>query len=436
MKIAVIGSGYIGLVTGVCLTKIGHEVICVDKDATKIAGLRRGEVPIFEPDLVDLMMTAVNEGRLTFTTDTAAATRQSDAIMIAVGTPTASNGTSTDLSYVFAAASEIAAGADSFKVIIVKSTVPPGTTRRILDLVQSSYPGCDIEVASNPEFLREGSAIFDFMNPSRIVIGAETPRARAVLDRIYTHFTQQPCEMVHTGFESAELIKFASNGFLATKVAFINEVAELCEKTGANVRDVARGMGLDERIGPKFLNAGPGFGGSCFPKDLRAMVAIGKAAGARQLITEAAISANEHAKRRMVENIVALAGGSIAGLKLAIFGVTFKPDTDDMREAPALDILPALAASGASLRVVDPEGQHHGAALLPMVSWLEDPYTAAEGAHMIVVLTEWAAFRELDLSRLAHKMAKPAIADLRNIYSLEALKKANFVKLYQVGHRA
>ncbi len=433
MKIAIIGTGYIGLVTGVCLAKLGHSVACVDKDDAKIEMLQRGEIPIFEPGLAEMLDEVRSSGHLVFSTDTILSTRASDAVMIAVGTPTDATGLSADLTYVFAAAREIALGLDNFKTVIIKSTVPAGTVRRVRKEIIATRRDADFEVASNPEFLREGAAIFDFMNPDRIVIGTESARAKNLMNEIYLQFAERNVTFVHTDIESAELIKFASNSFLATKIAFINEMAELCEKIGANVQDVSRGMGLDDRIGPKFLNAGPGFGGSCFPKDNRALTAMARKVGVKLRITESVVDSNDHAKNRVVENISNLAGGSLENAKIVVFGVTFKPDTDDMREAPSLTIIPELQARGATVFAVDPEGRRHGEQLLPGVVWQLDPYAAVKDADMLVVLTEWHMFRTLRLNDISSVMKNAAIADLRNVYSLEALSQAGFKRSYQVG---
>jgi UDPglucose 6-dehydrogenase len=433
MRIAVIGTGYIGLVSGVCLAKLGHTVTCVDNNLAKISALLAGEVPIFEPTLADIMAEVSEGGRLSFTTDTVAATRASDAVMIAVGTPTDAAGLSSDLSFVFNAAREVAVGLDSFKVVIVKSTVPAGTVRKVELEIRSIKPNADFEVVSNPEFLREGVAIFDFMNPDRIVIGTSSSRARAIMEDMYSHFADRNITLLHTSIESAEVIKFASNSFLATKIAFINEMAELCEKIGADVQDVSRGMGLDDRIGSRFLSAGPGFGGSCFPKDNRALTAMARAVGVHLRITESVVNSNDHAKKRVVQKILELADGSLKGLKIVVFGVTFKPDTDDMREAPSLIIIPELLQAGSLVTVVDPEGYKHGKDLLPDVKWEKDPYKAALGADLIVVLTEWRVFRTLDLTVLAAGMKEPVMADLRNVYTTESLVAAGFRRYYHVG---
>jgi UDPglucose 6-dehydrogenase len=433
MKLAILGTGYIGLVSGVCLAKLGHDVVCVDNNEIKIASLKAGQIPIYEPGLSETLEEVVVTGKLQFTTDTHAATQRCDAIFIAVGTPNAADGASSDLSYVFGVAVEIAHAINSFKVIIIKSTVPVGTSRKVSEIIKRIAPAADFEVASNPEFLREGAAIFDFMNPDRIVIGTDTSRAQTTLDEIYQTFSERNLTILHTSPESAELIKFASNGFLATKIAFINEIAALCEGTGANVQDVARGMGLDDRIGAKFLNAGPGYGGSCFPKDTRALAALGRQYGAALHIMESVVESNENTKCRMIDKIEQLADGDLKNKTIALLGVTFKPDTDDMREAPSLSIVPALLKLGAKVRVVDPEGKKHGTALLPGVEWIEDAYEAAADADMIVVLTEWRLFKTLELPILAKSMRTPRLADLRNIYAAADLRNAGFEAFCQVG---
>ncbi len=433
MKVAVVGAGYVGLVSAVCLAKIGHDVLCVDRDSSKVSTLRNGTVPFFEPQLENLLQDEVKAKRLAFDTDTTEATRASNVVIIAVGTPSNGEDASHNLSFIDMAVEDIAPGINSFKVIVVKSTVPAGTTRRLAASVRRLEPAADFEIASNPEFLREGSAIFDFMNPDRIVIGTETPRAHAALDELYHYFSERNCAFVRTGLESAELAKLASNGMLAARIAFINELAELCETVGANIQDVARSMGLDERIGPRFLNAGPGFGGSCFPKDTKALVALGKENKVPMRLAEAVVESNERTKLRMVQKIELVAGGSLGGMRIAVFGVTFKPDTDDMRDAPSIPILSRLLENGAILRIVDPQGQKKGKAHFPNALWFDDPYAAAAGTDLIIVLTEWTLFRTLDLPALAQSMNEPRIADLRNIYNPEALRKAGFAAVSQVG---
>ena len=426
MKLAMIGTGYVGLVSGVCFSDFGHQVVCVDKQAQKIAMLKEGGVPIYEPGLDGLLARNVAAGRLSFTTDLAEALKGVDAVFIGVGTPTRRGDGHADLTYVYAAAREIAANLDGHAVVVTKSTVPVGTNREVARIIAETNPAADFDVASNPEFLREGAAIEDFMRPDRIVVGVETDRARAVMAEIYRPLSLREAPIVWTGLESAEMIKYAANAFLATKISFINEIAALCEKTGADVQAVAKGMGMDGRIGSKFLHAGPGYGGSCFPKDTAALARIGQEHAAPQRIVETVIAVNEAQKRAMVDKIQGLLDYAAAGKKVAVLGVTFKPNTDDMREAPALTIVPSLIGAGAQVVVVDPQGRREGATLLPGVGWEDDPYAAAEGADAVVLLTEWNEFRGLDLARLAKVMATPRMADLRNIYSPEAAAAAGF----------
>lgn len=432
MKIAMIGTGYVGLVSGVCFADFGHDVVCVDKLPEKIAMLNRGEVPIYEPGLEAVIAHNIAAGRLSFSTDLTAAVRGADAVFIAVGTPTRNEDGHADLTFVMSAAEDIAAALDGYTVVVTKSTVPVGTNRKVAAVLRAARPDADFDVASNPEFLREGTAIEDFMKPDRVVVGLETDRARAVLGELYQPLYLRELPVIYTDLESAEMIKYASNAFLATKISFINEIAALCENVGANVEFVARGMGLDERIGDKFLRAGAGYGGSCFPKDTRALAQMGREHGATQSITETVISANESTKARMIEKIIALCG-EVAGATIALFGVTFKPETDDMREAPSLTIVPALLAAGARVRVVDPQGKKEGAALLAGAEWASDPYVAAEGADCLVILTEWSLFRAMDLTRLARGMAHATMADLRNIYDRDAVLAAGFVAYTGVG---
>ena len=426
MKLAMIGTGYVGLVSGVCFSDFGHKVVCVDKQAQKIDMLKAGRVPIYEPGLDDLMARNVAAGRLSFTTDLALALKGADAVFIGVGTPTRRGDGHADLTYVYAAAREIAVNLDGHAVVVTKSTVPVGTNREVARIIAETSPSADFDVASNPEFLREGAAIEDFMRPDRIVVGVETDRARAVMAEIYRPLSLREAPIVWTGLESAEMIKYAANAFLATKISFINEIAALCEKTGADVQAVAKGMGMDGRIGSKFLHAGPGYGGSCFPKDTAALARIGQEYAAPQRIVETVIAVNDAQKRAMVDKILGLLDYAAAGRKVAVLGVTFKPNTDDMREAPALTIVPALVGAGAQVVVVDPQGRREGASLLPGVGWEDDPYAAAAGADAVVLLTEWNEFRGLDLPRLAGVMATPRMADLRNIYSPEVAEAAGF----------
>ena len=433
MRIAMIGTGYVGLVSGVCFSDFGHEVTCVDKDAAKISRLRNGEVPIYEPGLEDLMARNVEAGRLSFTTDLAEALKGAEAVFIAVGTPTRRGDGHADLSYVMAAAEEIAAAADPGVVIVTKSTVPVGTNRRVRQVIAKANPGLDFDVASNPEFLREGAAIEDFMQPDRVVVGVQSDRAREVMEEIYRPLYLRDFPIVFTDLESAEMIKYAANAFLATKITFINEIAMLCERVGADVREVARGMGLDGRIGPAFLNAGPGYGGSCFPKDTRALARMGQDHAVPMQITETVIKVNEDIKRRLVERLLDLCGGSFNGKVVAVLGATFKPDTDDMRDAPSLTVVPALVGGGAKVRVCDPQGEREGAALLPGVNWVPDAYKAARNADLLVILTEWNEFRALDLKRIAKHMATPKLADFRNIYSTRDARKAGFDAYISLG---
>jgi UDPglucose 6-dehydrogenase len=436
MKIAMIGTGYVGLVSGVCFSDFGHDVTCVDKNPDKIAMLLRGEVPIFEPGLDALMSKNVEAGRLRFTTDLAEAITGAEAVFIAVGTPTRRGDGHADLTYVMAAAEEIARAASEYVVIVTKSTVPVGTNRAVKKVIKKANPSLDFDVASNPEFLREGAAIDDFMKPDRVVVGVQTDRAADVMAEIYRPLYLRDFPIVTTDLESAEMIKYAANAFLATKITFINEIAALCERTGADVKQVSHGIGLDGRIGNKFLHAGPGYGGSCFPKDTRALARIGQDHGLPMQITEKVITVNEEMKRRMIDKLLDLCDGSFNGKTIAILGVTFKPNTDDMRDAPALTIIPALVGGGARVRVTDPQGQREGEALLPGVSWQEDPYKCANKADLLVLLTEWNEFRALDLKRLARKMTSPRMADLRNIYSVKDAKRAGFIAYDSIGRPA
>lgn len=433
MKIAVIGTGYVGLVSGVCFSDFGHDVVCVDKDAAKIEKLERGEVPIFEPGLDVLMTRNIEAGRLSFTLDLAEALEGAEAVFIAVGTPTRRGDGHADLSYVMAAAAEIAVTAKDYIVIVTKSTVPVGTNAKVAEVVAKANPDLDFDIASNPEFLREGAAIDDFMKPDRVIVGVESERAAKIISDIYRPLYLRDFPIVTTDLESAEMIKYAANAFLATKITFINEIAALCEKTGADIKEVSRGMGLDGRIGNKFLHAGPGYGGSCFPKDTSALARIGQEHAMPMQITEAVIKINEEVKRRMVDKLLDLCGGSFNGKIVAVLGVTFKPNTDDMRDAPSLTIVPALLGGGAVVRVTDPEGRREGEALLPGVKWAEDAYVAARDADLVVLLTEWNEFRALDLDRIAKDMATPAMADLRNIYSETDAFKAGFTAYASIG---
>jgi UDPglucose 6-dehydrogenase len=433
MRIAVIGTGYVGLVSGACFSDFGHDVVCVDKDAGKIERLNHGDVPIFEPGLEDLVAKNTSAGRLSFTTDLGQAVAGAEAVFIAVGTPTRRGDGHADLTYVMAAAAEIGQALTGYAVVVTKSTVPVGTNRKVAEAVRAANPTAAFDVASNPEFLREGAAIKDFMHPDRVVVGVETPRARKVMAELYRPLSLREFPMVYTGLESAEMIKYAANAFLATKITFINEIAALCEKVGADVKVVAKGMGMDGRIGDKFLHAGPGYGGSCFPKDTKALARIGQEHASPIQIVEAVIKVNEEVKRRMIDKIVDMCGGSVRDKVIAVLGVTFKPNTDDMRDAPSLTIVPALVGAGAKVRVSDPQGRHEGEALLAGVKWVENPYQAANEADLLVLLTEWNEFRGLDLAKLARKMATPQMADLRNVYDPEEVREAGFTAYIGVG---
>jgi len=433
LKIAMIGTGYVGLVSGVCFAEFGHDVVCVDRLPEKIALLARGEVPIYEPGLEDILARNARDGRLSFTTDLSAAVDGADAVFIAVGTPTRREDGHADLSHVMAAAAEIARALTGYCVVVTKSTVPVGTNRKVAEVMRAANPGAAFDVASNPEFLREGAAIDDFMQPDRVVVGAESARAQQVMEDIYRPLAQRGFQIMVTNIESAEIIKYAANAFLATKLGFINEIAALCERVGADVSDVARGMGLDARIGTKYLQAGPGYGGSCFPKDTLALARTGQEIGVQQRILETVLISNDLTKARMIDKVVDLCGGGVNGCKIAVFGVTFKPETDDMRYAPSLTIVPALVGKGARIHVVDPHGRKEGEALLPGVTWDEDPYIAAQDADCIVILTEWNQFRGLDLARLAKAMRVARMADLRNIYAPAAVRAAGFVGYTGVG---
>ncbi len=433
MRITMIGTGYVGLVSGVCFSDFGHDVICVDKDPRKIEMLQAGEVPIYEPGLDALMAKNVEAGRLSFTTDLMSAVDGAEAVFIAVGTPTRRGDGHADLTFVMAAAEEVAQALTGYAVIVTKSTVPVGTNRKVKQVVAKANPEAAFDVASNPEFLREGAAIDDFMRPDRVVVGVQTERAGEVMAEIYRPLFLRDFPIVTTDLESAEMIKYAANAFLATKITFINEIAALCERVGADVKEVSRGVGMDGRIGNKFLHAGPGYGGSCFPKDTSALARIGQDHAVPQSIVETVIRVNDDIKHRMIEKLRDLCDGSFNGKTIAVLGVTFKPNTDDMRDAPSLTIVPALVGGGAKVRVVDPQGFREGEALLPGVNWQDDPYKAAHNADLVVLLTEWNEFRALDLDRMAKKMATPRMADLRNVYSPKDAKRAGFEAYEGVG---
>lgn len=433
MKIAMIGTGYVDLVSGVCFSDFGHNVVCVDKDPNKIGQLEKGIAPIYEPGLEDLMAKNVAAGRLSFTGDLVQAVDGADAVFIAVGTPSRRGGGHADLTYVMAAAEEIAHALTGYAVVVTKSTVPVGTNRQVKQVIENANPGAVFDVASNPEFLREGAAIDDFMRPDRVVVGVESDRAAKVMNDIYRPLYLRDFPIMSTDLESAEMIKYAANAFLATKITFINEIAALCERVGADVKKVSKGMGLDGRIGSKFLHAGPGYGGSCFPKDTKALARMGQDHSIPMQLTATVIKVNDEVKRRMIDKVVDICGGSVNGKTITVLGVTFKPNTDDMRDSPSLTIVPSLVGNGAKIRVVDPQGRREGEELLPGVTWYEDVYEAAANADAIVILTEWNEFRALDLERIAHGMETPVMADLRNIYSPLDAKTAGFTSYVSIG---
>jgi UDPglucose 6-dehydrogenase len=416
MRIAMIGTGYLGLVSGACFSDFGHEVICIDKDAEKIARLREGVIPIFEPGLDALIAGNVEAGRLSFATEAGAAVRAADAVFLAVGTPSRRGDGFADLSFVYEAAREVAGEIEDFTVIATKSTVPVGTNDEIEAIKRKQRPDADFAVVSNPEFLREGAAIEDFKHPDRVVVGVDDDRARSVMREIYRPLFINETPILFTGRRAAELIKYAANAFLATKITFINEMANLCEKAGVDVQEVARGMGLDQRIARQFLHAGPGFGGSCFPKDTAALTAIGQRHGFPMRIVETVISVNDTRKVAMAEKVLEACGGSLSGKTVAVLGLTFKPNTDDMREAPSLVIVPALMAEGAQVRAYDPHGMLEARKLIPQLNTAADPYACVAGADAMVILTEWDQFRALDLDRVKSTMKTPVVIDLRNIY--------------------
>ena len=426
MHIAMIGSGYVGLVSGACFADFGHVVTCVDKDAGKIAALLRGEMPIFEPGLAGIVANNVRQGRLSFTTELGEAVRSADAVFIAVGTPSRRGDGHADLTYVFEAAKEIAASLDGFTVVVTKSTVPVGTGDEVERILRESAPDCDCAVVSNPEFLREGAAIGDFKRPDRIVIGIEDERAREVMSEVYRPLYLNQPPILFTSRRTAELTKYAANAFLATKITFINEIADLCERTGANVQDVARGIGLDNRIGSKFLHAGPGYGGSCFPKDTLALIKTGQDMGAPLRIVETVAAVNTQRKRAMAGKVLEACGGSVAGKKIALLGLAFKPNTDDMRDAPSIDIVAALEEAGAHVAAYDPESMAQARPLMDKVAFCGDPYECVQGADALVIVTEWDAFRALDMKRVKAALAAPVVVDLRNIYRPEEMRRLGF----------
>ncbi|MEQ8335410.1 UDP-glucose/GDP-mannose dehydrogenase family protein [Nisaea sp.] len=426
MRIAMIGTGYVGLVSGACFSEFGIDVVCVDKDEVKISRLDRGEIPIFEPGLDDLVANNVRAGRLTFTTDLKSAVSDADAVFIAVGTPARRGDGHADLSYVYGAAKEIAEAINGYTVVVTKSTVPVGTGREVERIIRETRPDAEFDVCSNPEFLREGAAITDFMRPDRVVIGTESERAQEVMREIYRPLYLIETPIVFTTLQTSELIKYAANTFLATKITFINEVADLCEKVGADVHDVARGIGLDGRIGRKFLHAGPGYGGSCFPKDTLALVKTAQDFEAPLRIVETVVDINDKRKKQMAEKIIAACGGNVSGKTIAVLGLTFKPNTDDMRDSPSLDIVPALQAAGATVRAYDPEGMKEARQMLPDVEMCENAYATMEGADAVSIITEWNEFRALDLKRVKGLLKEPLMIDLRNVYNPADMADAGF----------
>ena len=426
MQVSIIGTGYVGLVSGACFADFGHHVTCVDKDGDKIDSLRTGIVPIYEPGLGDIVATNLRDGRLKFSTELPQSIRMADAVFIAVGTPSRRGDGHADRSFVYAAAREIASALTGFTVVITKSTVPVGTGDEVERIIREVNPNADFAVVSNPEFLREGAAIRDFKHPDRIVIGTEHSRAKEVMAELYRPLYLNAAPIVYTTRRTAELIKYAANALLATKITFINEIADLCEKVGADVQQVARGIGLDNRIGPKFLHPGPGFGGSCFPKDSVALIKTAHDHDISLRIVEAVVTVNETRKRAMARKVAAALGGSLSGKIIAVLGLTFKPDTDDMREAPSIALITGLQDLGATVRAFDPAGMEQAKKILPEVIYSEGPYECAEGAEALVIVTEWEQFRALDLTVLKQVMARPVIVDLRNIYSSAEIIRHGF----------
>lgn len=426
MRIAMIGTGYVGLVTGACFSEFGVEVVCVDKDKNKIERLNKGEIPIYEPELDHLVENNVRAGRLSFTDDLSSAVKSAEAVFIAVGTPSRRGDGHADLTYVYAAAREIAEAMDGYTVVVTKSTVPVGTGDEVEAIIRETCPDADFDVASNPEFLREGSAINDFMRPDRVVIGSVSEKAQEVMRQLYRPLFLIETPIIFTARRTAELIKYAANTFLATKITFINEIADLCEAVGADVQDVSKAIGLDGRIGGKFLHAGPGYGGSCFPKDTLALVHTAQDAGSPIKIVEAVVAVNDVRKKNMADKIAAASGGDVNGKTIAVLGLTFKPNTDDMRDSPSLDIVPALIERGAIVRAFDPQGMEEAAKLLDDVVWCDNAYEAAEGSDVLTIITEWNEFRALDLDRIKSLMTRPAMVDLRNIYNPDEMLEAGF----------
>lgn len=425
MRVAMIGTGYVGLVSGACFADFGHDVVCIDKDVKKIEGLRNNIMPIYEPGLDELVAKNVREGRLSFETDLKDAVKSADAVFIAVGTPSRRGDGHADLSYVYAAAEEIAASIDGFTVIVNKSTVPVGTGDEVEAIIRKTNPKAQFAVASNPEFLREGAAIGDFKRPDRVVVGVGEDRARDVMRQLYRPLFLNETPILFVSRRTSELIKYAANAFLAMKITFINEMADLCEAVGADVQEVAKGIGLDNRIGRKFLHAGPGYGGSCFPKDTLALMKTARDVGAPTQLIEATIRVNDDRKKGMAVRVSKAVGSDLAGKTVGVLGLTFKPNTDDMRDAPSLDIIPALQAQGARVQAFDPQ-DHEARKMLADVDFKAGPYEAVEGADVVVIITEWDQFRALDLGRVKGLMNKPVVVDLRNIYPPQEMREAGF----------
>ncbi|MBT3372400.1 MAG: UDP-glucose/GDP-mannose dehydrogenase family protein [Rhodospirillaceae bacterium] len=435
MHVTMIGTGYVGLVSGACFSEFGHDVTCVDKDTGKIEALLAGQIPIFEPGLEELVASNVAAGRLSFTTDLKQPVARADAVFIAVGTPSRRGDGHADLSYVHAAAAEVAAALNGYTVIVTKSTVPVGTGAEVARIVGETRPDADFDVASNPEFLREGAAISDFMRPDRVVVGTESERAREVMRELYRSLFLNETPVMFTARQTAELIKYAANAFLATKITFINEIANLCEQVDANVQDVARGIGLDGRIGAKFLHAGPGYGGSCFPKDTLALLRTAEGLNLPMNIVKATVEVNDQRKRDMAQKVIDACGGSLAGKTIAVLGLTFKPNTDDMRDSPSLDIIPALIAAGARVRAHDPEGMDEARGMLTGIEFCDDAYATLADADALAIITEWNAYRALDLPRVKDLMKAPVMIDMRNIYDPANMREQGF-SYFSIGRPA
>lgn len=435
MRVTMIGSGYVGLVSGVCFADFGHHVVCVDLDSTKINNLKQGIIPIYEPGLDVLVRNNIDAGRLEFTTDLSSAVKNADTVFIAVGTPSRRGDGHADLSYVYAAAEQIADNIEKYTVVVTKSTVPVGTNRQVMEIIKKRNPNAEFDVASNPEFLREGSAIEDFKRPDRIVVGTLSEKAQTVMRDLYRPLFINETPILFSDPETAEMIKYAANAFLATKITFINEISDLCEKVGANVQQVSKGIGLDNRIGKKFLHAGPGYGGSCFPKDTLALAKIGQDYDSPIRIVETVIDINDKRKKAMAMRVINACGGDVKGKKIGILGVTFKPNTDDMRDAPSLDIIPVLQNAGAVVHAHDPEGMEAAKSLLPNVSWCQSAYDACQDADVVCLITEWDIYRALDLEKIKSTMKKPVFVDLRNVYAKYDMPQKGFT-YYGIGTKS